>query len=118
VITGVHTVIFSREPEAVREFFRDVLEFPAVDAGGGWRIFALPPSEVAVHPDQRGGRLELYLMCDDLQATIVELEAKGVELSRPVEDLRWGIVTAIRLPDGEELGLYEPRHPVPSYGTD
>jgi predicted enzyme related to lactoylglutathione lyase len=91
-----------------------VLGFPSVDAGHGWLIFALPPAELAVHPaDGPGGRQELYLMCDDLQETVQELERKGVELSRPIREERWGVVTAIRLPDGGEIALYEPRHPTP-----
>jgi catechol 2,3-dioxygenase-like lactoylglutathione lyase family enzyme len=108
VITGAHTVLYSSEPEAVRAFFRDVLGFDAVDAGGGWLIFALPPAEAAVHPAERGGTTELYLMCDDLEATIAE---RGLETTRPISDERWGRLTAIRLPDGGELGLYEPKHP-------
>jgi predicted enzyme related to lactoylglutathione lyase len=113
VITGAHAIVYSGDAEAVRAFFRDVLELPSVDAGHGWLIFALPPAEVAVHPTEGDGRHELYLMCDDIQVTVRELEAKGVELSRPISEERWGLVTAIRLPGGAELGLYEPRHPSP-----
>jgi catechol 2,3-dioxygenase-like lactoylglutathione lyase family enzyme len=114
VITGAHTIIYSPEPEKVRAFFADVLGFSCVDAGHGWLIFALPPGEVAVHPaGDAAGRHELYLMCDDVQETVQELEAKGVEFSRPIREERWGLLTAIRLPDGSELGLYEPRHPLP-----
>jgi catechol 2,3-dioxygenase-like lactoylglutathione lyase family enzyme len=111
VITGAHAVIFSKDADADRAFFREVLGFAAVDAGGGWLIFALPPAELAAHPDEEGGRQELYLMCDDLERTTEELKAKGVELGRPVSDEGWGLLTAIRLPGGGELGLYEPRHP-------
>jgi catechol 2,3-dioxygenase-like lactoylglutathione lyase family enzyme len=114
VITGAHTIIYTPEPEKVRAFLADVLGFPSVDAGHGWLIFALPPAELAAHPAEGPtGRQELYLMCDDLQETLQELEAKGVEFSRPIHEERWGVVTAIRLPDGGELGLYEPRHPLP-----
>jgi predicted enzyme related to lactoylglutathione lyase len=115
VITGVHALIYSSETDAVRAFFRDVLELPSVDAGHGWLIFALPPAEVAAHPTDGAGRHELYLMCDDIHATIEELRAKGVEISRAVAEERWGLVTAIRLPGGPELGLYEPRHPIPPH---
>jgi catechol 2,3-dioxygenase-like lactoylglutathione lyase family enzyme len=111
MITGAHAVVFSKDADADRAFFRDVLGFAAVDAGGGWLIFALPPAELAAHPDEEGGRQELYLMCDDLEQTAEELKAKGVELARPVSDEGWGLLTAIRLPGGGELGLYEPRHP-------
>ena len=113
MITGVHAVIFTTDAEADRAFFRDVLELPAVDAGGGWLIFALPPAELAAHPADEGGQHELYLMCDDVRATIDELTNKGVEFARPVSDEGFGLLTAIRLPGGGELGLYEPRHPTP-----
>ena len=112
MITGAHAVIFTREAEAVRAFLRDVLELPSVDAGGGWLIFALPPAEVAAHPADEGGRHELYLMCDDVEAEAEGLRAKGVDVA-PIEDQGFGLMTSIRLPDGERLGLYEPRHPVP-----
>ena len=111
MITGAHSILYSRDAEALRAFFRDVLELPAVDAGGGWLIFGLPPAELAAHPGEQSGS-ELYLMCDDLEATMAELRAKGVELG-PVSDQGWGRVTTIALPDGGELGLYEPRHPRP-----
>jgi catechol 2,3-dioxygenase-like lactoylglutathione lyase family enzyme len=111
MITGAHAVLFSEDAEAVRALLRDALGLESVDAGGGWLIFALPPAEVAVHPAERGGRHELYLMCDDIDATTAELAEKGIELARPVSDEGWGLVTALRLPGGAELGLYEPRHP-------
>jgi catechol 2,3-dioxygenase-like lactoylglutathione lyase family enzyme len=113
MITGAHAVVFSRDADALRAFFRDVLGFPSVDAGGGWLIFALPPAELAAHPAEEDGRHELYLMCDDVHATVAELEGKGVEFSRPVTDEGFGLMTAIKLPGGGELGLYEPRHPTP-----
>ncbi len=113
MITGAHTILYSRDAEADRAFVRDVLGFDSVDAGGGWLIFALPPSEVAVHPDDSGGRHELYLMCDDVHATVEELKGKGAEFAGEVTDAGWGLLTAIRLPGGGELGLYEPRHPSP-----
>jgi hypothetical protein len=113
MITGVHAVMFTSEAEGLRAFLRDVLELESVDAGGGWLIFALPPAELAVHPGDGDASTALYLMCDDIQATVAELEGKGVEFTRPVSDERWGLVTAMRLPGGGELGLYEPRHPTP-----
>jgi predicted enzyme related to lactoylglutathione lyase len=113
MITGVHAVIFTRDAERDRAFFRDVLEFPSVDAGGGWLIFALPPAELAAHPADEDGRHELYLMCADVDTTVAELKAKGVDVVRPISDEGFGLVTAIRLPGGGELGLYEPRHPSP-----
>jgi catechol 2,3-dioxygenase-like lactoylglutathione lyase family enzyme len=111
MITGLHAIVFGADAEAVRAFFRDVLELPSVDAGGGWLIFTLPPAELAAHPADEGGRHELYLMCDDIQTTIAELEAKGVEFTRPVSDEGFGLITSLRVPGGGELGLYEPRHP-------
>ena len=113
MITGVHAVVFSPEAEKVRAFFRDVLDLPSVDAGGGWLIFALPPAEVAVHPAEGNSRHELYLMCDDIRATLAELSGKGVDVARDVSDQGWGLVAAIRLPDGSEFPIYEPRHPSP-----
>ena len=114
MITGLHAVVFTREPDGVRELLRDVLGFDSVDAGGGWLIFALPPAELAAHPaEDEGGRAELYLMCDDIEATIAQLRERGADVSRPVSEERWGLVTAIALPGGGELGLYEPRHPLP-----
>jgi catechol 2,3-dioxygenase-like lactoylglutathione lyase family enzyme len=113
VITGVHAIVFSPEAEKVRAFFRDVLGLSSVDAGQGWLIFALPPAELAVHPDAGGAGHELYLMCDDIQATLAELRSKGVEVARDVTDQRWGRLAAIRLPDGSQFGVYEPRHPSP-----
>jgi predicted enzyme related to lactoylglutathione lyase len=114
MITGVHGVIFTRDADGVRAFFRDVLEFSSVDAGKGWLIFALPPAELAAHPAEEAGHHELYLMCDDAHATVDELKRKGVEFSRPISDEGFGLMTAIKLPGGGELGLYEPRHPTPT----
>jgi predicted enzyme related to lactoylglutathione lyase len=111
MITGLHAIAFSPEAEKVRAFFADVLDLPSVDAGGGWLIFAMPPAELAVHPGET--RHELYLMCDDIHATLAELQGKGIEVAREVSDQRWGLMAAIRLPDGSELGIYEPRHPLP-----
>jgi catechol 2,3-dioxygenase-like lactoylglutathione lyase family enzyme len=113
VITGIHAIVFSPEAEKVRTFLADVIGMPSVDAGGGWLIFALPPAELAVHPADDAGRHELYLMCDDIEATLAELRGKGVEVAREVSDQRWGLVAAIRLPDGSEFPIYEPRHASP-----
>lgn len=112
MITGVHAIVFSPEAEKVRVFFADVLELPSVDAGGGWLIFALPPAELAVHPADGATRHELYLMCDDIQATLADLRGKGVEVAQDVSDQGWGLLASVRLPDGSEFPLYQPRHPV------
>ena len=113
MINGMHAIVFSPEAEKVRAFFDGVLGMPSVDAGGGWLIFALPPAELAVHPAEGEGRHELYLMCDDIHATLAELRAKGVEVARDVTDRGWGLLAAIRLPDGGEFPIYQPRHPTP-----
>lgn len=118
VITGVHAIVFSAEADKVRSFFAGVLGLSSVDAGEGWPIFALPPAELAVHPaDQPNGtgrgQHELYLMCDDIYATLAELTAKGAQVARDVSDQGWGRLAAIRLPDGAELAIYEPSHPSP-----
>jgi predicted enzyme related to lactoylglutathione lyase len=113
MITGVHAIVFSPEAEKIRAFFKDVLDLSSVDAGGGWSIFALPPAELAVHPADGNSRHELYLMCDNIRATLAELKDKGVEVARDVTDQGWGLLAAIQLPDGSELPIYEPRHPSP-----
>jgi catechol 2,3-dioxygenase-like lactoylglutathione lyase family enzyme len=115
VITGLHTVIYSRDAAADRAFFRDVLGFPSVDADGGWLIFAAPPSELAFHPAESNGKHETYLTCDDVGEEIARLGAKGITCG-PVADEGWGLLTTIRLPGGGDLGLYEPRHPT-AHGT-
>jgi hypothetical protein len=109
MINGAHVIIYSQDADADRDFFRDVLNYPNVDAGNGWLIFKLPPAEVAVHPAGSSSH-EFYLMCDDVAATVTELTARGVEFTKQVSDEGWGLLTAIRLPGGGELGLYEPRH--------
>ena len=112
-VGAVHVTVFSRDAEATRAFFRDVLELDSVDAGGGWLIFALPPAELGVHPTDGPPKHELYLMCEDVDAAIAELDAKGVGLSRPVSDEGFGRVAYLDVPGLGDLGLYEPRHPVP-----
>ena len=113
MITGMHAIVFSQETEKTRAFFADVLGLPSVDAGGGWPIFALPPAELAVHPVEGDGRHQLYLMCDDIHATLAELQGKGAEVAQEVSDEGWGLLAAIRMPDGSEFPIYEPRHPSP-----
>ncbi len=118
---GVHLLLYSRDPEADRGFLRDVLGMESVDAGHGWLIFALPPAEMAVHPDENvHGASEgsdgpatgtVYLMCRDLKATMAELAAKGVTCG-PVQEARWGSLSSIPLPGGSSVGLYEPHHPL------
>jgi predicted enzyme related to lactoylglutathione lyase len=117
MITGVHTIVFSTQAERVRSFFADVLGLSSVDAGGGWLIFALPPAELAIHPAGAADH-ELYLMCDEIHATLADLTAKGVEVASEVSDRGWGLLASLRLPDGAELGLYQPKHPSPLTQAD
>jgi catechol 2,3-dioxygenase-like lactoylglutathione lyase family enzyme len=110
MIIGAHVIVYSKNADADRAFFRDVLGFRFVDAGHGWLIFALPPGEAAVHPSDNNGAHELYFMCDDLKSEIASLSAKGVKCSG-VQEQRWGSITRMRLPGGGEIGLYQPKHP-------
>lgn len=107
---GAHVVVYSKDTEADRAFFRDVLDFKSVDAGHGWLIFALPPAEAAFHPSDENGPHELYFMCKSLKAEMAALAKKGVECSA-VQEARWGSITRMRLPGGGEIGLYQPKHP-------
>jgi catechol 2,3-dioxygenase-like lactoylglutathione lyase family enzyme len=115
-ITGAHVLLYTTDPDADRGFFRDVLGFRSVDAGHGWLIFRLPPSELALHPVDEGQGKEasleavLYLMCDDVAETVRSLEGKGVKCT-PLLEERWGIRTTFRLPSGGDVGLYQPTHP-------
>ncbi len=113
LITGVHAIVVSPAAEEVRRVFAETLGLPAVDAGGGWPVFALPPAELAVHPDE-SPRHELFLMCDDLDATVAALAERGVALAEPVSTQSWGRLTAIALPGGSRFALYEARHPRPT----
>jgi catechol 2,3-dioxygenase-like lactoylglutathione lyase family enzyme len=118
IVNGVHVLIYTTNPEADRAFFRDILGFKYVDVGHGWLIFGLPPAEAAFHPVEGGGEKHaghqmlssvVYLMCDDLEATVKALAAKQVTCTE-IEKENWGIRTTIRLPSGGDLGLYQPRH--------
>lgn len=111
MINAAHLIIYTTDAEADRSFFKDVLEYPNVDAGDGWLIFKMPPAEVALHPDEENGAHEIYLMCDDLNETMAELKVNKVKCEKPM-DLPWGKLTYFKLPGGGKLGLYEPRHPV------
>jgi hypothetical protein len=121
MITGAHVLFYSTDADADRVFLRDVFEFPSVDAGGGWLIFALPPAEAAVHPsgrpfgmDEQGASMMgsiLYLMCDDVEAEIARLSARGVACAA-ISQERWGRRTSFALPSGQRMGLYQPQHPL------
>jgi predicted enzyme related to lactoylglutathione lyase len=120
MIQGAHFLLYSTNAEADRAFLRDQLGFRSVDAGEGWLIFALPPAEIGVHPSDGGFRqmhaehpmsgVVLYLMCEDARATVAELASRGVACSA-IEEAPWGLASAIRLPSGGYIGLYQPTHP-------
>ena len=116
-INGLHGLLYTSEPEKLRAMLRDVFGFKHVDAGGGWLIFAMPPAEIGVHPDEgenyeSGIRHQLTFMCDNIGKTIAELRAKGVTVVGEPKDEGYGITTMLQLPGGCDVMLYEPRHPI------
>ena len=113
MIIGAHSIIYSTNAEADRAFLRDVLKLNHVDVGDGWLIFGLPPAEVAVHPSSNNDVHEFYLMCDDVEQLIDEMQQRGFSCAA-AEDLGWGIRTQVKLPGGGQLGIYQPRHARPS----
>jgi hypothetical protein len=113
MIIGAHAILYSNDSDADRAFFRDVLRFPHVDVHGGWLIFGLPPSELAVHPtDDAGGKHELYLMTDDVEGFVGDMKKRGLSCDGP-SNQGWGILTSVTLPGGSKLGVYQPRHASP-----
>ena len=112
MIVGAHSLIYSKSPDADRAFLRDVLKLPNVDVGDGWLIFGLPPAEVAVHPSDENDVHKFYLMCDDVEALIAEMNKRDVNCG-PVQDEGWGLLTQVTLPGGGKLGIYQPRHARP-----
>ena len=112
MIRGAHVIIYSKNSDADRAFFRDVLRYDSVDAGNGWLIFALPPAEVALHPSDKNDVHELFLMCDDVHGLIAEMRKQRVECSA-VDEQRWGSITRLTLPGGGTLGVYQPKHASP-----
>ena len=112
MISGAHIIVYSKDPEADRAFFRDVLALPSVDVGDGWLIFGLPPSEVAVHPSETNDVHELYLICDDVEAFVKAIAQRGIRCDE-IGDRGWGVVTTVQLPGGGKLGVYQPRHARP-----
>lgn len=115
MISGIHALIYSKDPDADRAFFRDVFGLEWVDSGDGWLIFALPPAELGIHPADTNGRHQLYLLCDDIDATAKTLSEKGVKFRGSIEEQRWGRVGMISLPGGGDIGIYQPKH-VPAFG--
>lgn len=123
MITAVHTLIYADDYDAARAFFRDVLEWPHIDTGGGWLIFKTGPSEMGVHPTREevdgetwstDQKHEISLVCDDLEATMSELQAKGAEFRGGVEDAGFGLITYLQVPGGPEIMLYQPRYDPPA----
>ena len=112
MITGIHAMFYTKSADEMRRFLRDVLELPWVDAGGGWPIFAAPPTDLAVHETDEDAGHELYLMCDDIEDVARKLAKHGIT-APPVTDRGWGLATELRLPSGDIIGIYEPRHPRP-----
>jgi hypothetical protein len=112
MIIGSHSIIYSKNADADRAFLRDVLKFPNVDVGGGWLIFGLPPSEVAVHPGEKNNVHEFYLMCDDVEQFMADMKEKNVACTA-VHNMGWGILTEVTLPGGGKVGVYQPRHARP-----
>ncbi len=112
MLTGAHAIVYSKDADADRAFLRDVLGLSHVDVGGGWLIFGLPPSEVAVHPASDNGKHELYFMTDDVEAFIATMQRHGRGCT-PITDERWGRLTSVTLPGGGTLGVYQPRHASP-----
>ena len=117
MIRGVHTMFYSSEPEALRAFLRDKLGFPHTDVGEGWLIFDLPEADMGVHPAAAGGEdgapsgtQHISFYCDDIHATVAELQAKGVEFTKPVADQGYGLVTYFRMPGAIEVQLYQPHY--------
>jgi len=109
MIIGAHAIIQSKAPDADRAFFRDILGFRHLDVGGGWLVFALPPSEFAVHPSSRNDVHELFFMCDDIEEFRAAMRAQGIRCTR-LQTLSWGQLTRVTLPGGGAVGVYQPRH--------
>src|SRR5262249_12288060 len=112
MITGAHSIIYSTNAQADREFLRDILKLTHVDVGDGWLIFGLPPAEVAVHPADKGNVYDFYLMFDDIAAFVTEMEKQHIA-GGPVKEEGWGLLSAVTLPGGGRLGIYQPRHARP-----
>src|SRR4051812_38437318 len=112
MISGFHTIIYSKDAEADKVFFRDVLKLTNVDVGHGWLIFGLPPSELAIHPSSDNDRNEIYLMCDSIKEFVQEMAKHNITCSE-IQDQRWGQLVQLTLPGGGKLGVYEPRHERP-----
>jgi hypothetical protein len=112
LISGAHSIIYSKDAHADRAFLRDVIGLRGIDVGEGWLIFALPPSEVAVHPADESGAHELYFIVDAVDAFVEEMRKRSIRCTPP-RDLGWGVLTNVTLPGGGTIGVYQPRHARP-----
>src|SRR5579864_5325119 len=112
-IIGAHSIIYSTNPDADRAFLRDTIKLTHVDVGGGWLIFGVPPAEVAVHPAEKNGAHELYLMCDNVAGFVADMARSNIACE-PVTEQSWGRLTHVILPAGGKLGVYQPRHARPA----
>jgi catechol 2,3-dioxygenase-like lactoylglutathione lyase family enzyme len=121
MIKGAHVTFFTPNPDAVRTFFADILKYPSVDAGGGWLIFALPPTDFGVHPvdptdpHKNEIKAEMSFYCEDIHETVSELKERGIKFTAEIVDEGWGLTTAFAMPGGGDIVLYQPRYPKPSW---
>ena len=114
MIRGMHGMIYSTEPEALRDFLRDKLELRGTDIGGGWLIFDPPEADLGVHPTDGkrppSGTADISFYCDDIESTVATLKARGVEFTAPVADHRYGFVTHFKAPGNFQIQLYQPKY--------
>lgn len=113
MITGVHAILYARHADQVRAFFKEVLELDFENAGGDWPIFRLPPAELGIHPTEGGQSTELFLLCDDIEAAVAQLLARGIGTTGPVRELEWGRLVELEIGNSFRLGMYQPKHPSP-----
>jgi hypothetical protein len=113
VITGVHAVIYSKHPDKVRAFLRDVVGLRYINSGGDWPIFALPPAELGVHPTDGTENTELFLLCDDIEVAVADMHAQGIQTTGPVQELDWGRLVMLEVDESLRIGMYQPKHPSP-----
>ena len=108
-------MFYTSEPDALRAFLRDKLGLPAFDVGDGWLIFNLPEADMGCHPaDPKegapSGTHNISFYCDNIEKTVAELKARGVEFTEPVADHGYGLVTFFKVPGNFKVQLYQPRH--------
>jgi catechol 2,3-dioxygenase-like lactoylglutathione lyase family enzyme len=109
MIKGVHAMFYTPQADELRAFFRDKLEMKYIDAGGGWLIFNPPAAEIGCHPGDTI-KHDISLYCDDIQTTVADLRAKGVEFTNEIEDHGYGFSTNILAPGGLEIQLFQAKY--------